>query len=232
MEGIKLKKPVKSIKNVKSILVRKGLEMPTPEVKLPSLQATPIRGSSTKRFTFRNSSKGFSEEREQSPTFIVAELNDSVTAADRAFYPEPFTNVALFLHYDSVLRYDLVQRVYEKANLGYLLDSMKPSYCQVNSKRLFICGGSIRETPPTLKKFQVASSSCFSYNWQTHTLVKQRSMPHGKMSHSATLFLNSVFVLGGCRSVLVDNSLTGKAMLKFKLNESIWENYPPSRYPH
>lgn len=119
--------------------------MPTPDVKLPSLQATPIRGSNnTKRFTFRNESKGFSEEREHSPTYIVADMNDSVTAADRAFYPEPFTNAAIFLHYDSVLRYDLLQRVYEKASLGYLLDSMKPSYCQVNSKRLFICGGSIR----------------------------------------------------------------------------------------
>ena len=60
MEGIKLKKPVKPIKNIKSILVRKGLDMPSTEMKLPSLQATPIRGSASKRFTFKTENKGFS----------------------------------------------------------------------------------------------------------------------------------------------------------------------------
>lgn len=62
--------------------------------------------------------------------FIEADLNDSVTAADRAFYPEPYTNVALFLQGVMVMRYDLVAKTFERASLGqHLLESLNPAIC-------------------------------------------------------------------------------------------------------
>ncbi len=78
-----------------------------------------------------------------------------------------------------------------------MMEAWKPSYCQANSKKLFLCGGSVRETPPTLKKLQVASGATYSYNWNTHTLVKHRAMSVPKMYHTIALFLNSMYTVGG-----------------------------------
>ncbi len=77
------------------------------EIKLPSLQITPKRDQ-LKRFTFKEE-RNFSQERQDEPTLVLAELNESITAGDRAYYPEPFTNTALFMNGNNrVMRYDLV----------------------------------------------------------------------------------------------------------------------------
>ena len=77
----------------------------------------------------------------------------------------------------------------------------------------------------------MASGATYSYNWNTHTLVKHRAMNAPKMYHTVRLFLNSMYVMGGQRSAIGDNRATARCLLKFKLNESVWAACPSAKHP-
>ena len=59
MEGLKLKRPTRSIHSSIS------RQLKIPQIKLPSLQSTPIRNGSTQRYSLRSDRQFFAEDRDQ-----------------------------------------------------------------------------------------------------------------------------------------------------------------------
>ena len=103
----------------------------------------------------------------------------------------------MVLQGDAIIRYDLSKHTFERAALRGMTDSMSPSFCQINSKKMFISGGSSKEGSSALKKYQSTSSSAYTYHWINHAIIKHKSMPAAKINHTLALFLNCVYSVGG-----------------------------------
>ena len=103
----------------------------------------------------------------------------------------------MVLQGDAIIRYDLSKHTFERAALRGMTDSMGPSFCQINSKKMFISGGSSKEGSSALKKYQSTSSSAYTYHWINHAIIKHKSMPAAKINHTLALFLNCVYSVGG-----------------------------------
>lgn len=129
----------------------------------------------------------------------------------------------MVLNNENLLRYDLNKQNCERASMRGVLDSIGCSFCQINSKRIFISGGGLKEAALLPKKPLTPSASAYSYTWQNHSVIKHKPMPAARMAHSLVFFLGAVYTLGGTEP---------RSMVSFNLGSGVWETLADMKHPH
>ena len=111
---------------------------------------------------------------------------------------------------DIALRYLMNQVRVEKFNVLHELAAHDPSFCQINTEKLFVCGGIQRGTKHTV------SSQAAIFDFEVQSFSNLPSMEVAKYHHSCTVVENMIYVFGGGTNGSVDSNTVERYSFKYQ----------------